>query len=134
MGGQLPTIRYYSRHLNEATDVLQVLCANCNWKKSLATGKGGKRKRSTTEERRRDQLIMLLGGSKCSLCGENDSDVITLDQRDGGGTAERKKRGSYLMMLDYYFRNPNEAKSRLRVLCRNCNWRAQMKRYETRRP
>lgn len=69
-----------------------------------------------------------LGKSICSLCDEDDINVLTLDHMDGGGREELKqlniKGGSsyyrWLRVNNY----PN--KDRLRVLCMNHNCSARM--------
>lgn len=124
MGGQLPTIRYYYHHLGEAKEKLQVLCANCNWKKNVTEKDGVRRSKTTLDEQRsRGQLIEILGGWVCRKCGQTDIDVLTIDHTNGGGTEERRRRGRYLPMISFYLAHPKTARERLQILCRNCNWK-----------
>ncbi len=125
MGGQLPTIRYYHTHLGEARRKLQVLCANCNWKKnSVDKRTTGTSRGATYQRKERGRLIELLGGPICASCGETDQSVLTIDHITGGGTADRKRRGGYWRLIHSYLSNPQEASKSLRILCRNCNWKS----------
>ena len=121
MGGQFPTINYYFMNLNEAKRKLQVLCANCNWRKNF--DRGGMRGCASVSKVKalRSRLIELLGGPTCVDCGESDERILTIDHILGGGTADRKSRGGYPHMLHYYLKHPQEAKKKLEIRCRNCN-------------
>ncbi len=130
MGGQLPTIRYYAHHLDEAKGRLQVLCANCNWRKTLQRARHPNSRGSVEVKKERDEIFEILGEYKCGQCGEVDADVLTMDHVDGGGTAERRSMGGYVKMLQHYRMNPEEARIKLRILCRNCNWSLHLSRAE----
>ena len=129
MGGQIVTIRYYAHHLEEAGEKLQVLCANCNWKRNAAEKYGyGSSRTAVWMRQARKNLIDGLGGSKCTQCGITDIDVLTLDHLHGGGSRERKSLGGYDPLLRYYSSHPGAARENLQVLCRNCNWRRHLAR------
>lgn len=124
MGGQFPTIRYYFMRPTEARQNLQVLCANCNWRRNTEERSEIGASRSAVGTRRmRHELIVLLGGPRCADCGESDERVLAIDHINGGGTADRKARGGYWSMLHHYSGCPEEAQRALQVLCRNCNWK-----------
>jgi hypothetical protein len=125
MGGQFPTINYYYMHTDIARKKLQVLCANCNWRKNLFNRKEGGTSIFTSDSYvARKGLIELLGGPKCVRCGELDEGVLTIDHTKGGGTADRKLRGGNKSMYRYYLKHPSEGREKLQVLCRNCNWKS----------
>jgi rubrerythrin len=124
MGGQLPTIRYYYHNLGEAKKRLQVLCANCNWKKNVTERYGISRSTKALYERRlRARLMGLLGGWRCRECGETDPSVLTIDHVNGGGAEERRQMNGYPLVIRYYLSHPNEAQRKLQILCRSCNWK-----------
>lgn len=124
MGGQLPTIRYYYHHLRDARKRLQVLCANCNWKKVTLKSYGKSTSKTSVWVRMaREDIIGLLGGPRCRECGMTDSTVLTIDHVNGGGAEERRRMGGYQAVLHFYLNHPGEAREKLQVLCRNCNWK-----------
>lgn len=69
----------------------------------------------------RSGLIELLGG-KCIRCGFNDIRALQLDHINGGGLREVKIKGNNIVMYLSYSKNHDELKSKLQVLCANCNW------------
>lgn len=83
-------------------------------------------------DRNRTGLINALGG-KCSnpTClvpsGCTDIRCLQIDHINGGGKKEILKFISVNIMYSYYFKNLEEAKQKLQILCANCNW---IKRYE----
>ncbi len=124
MGGQFPAINYYYMHLDEARRKLQVLCANCNWRRSTHDSHNVSRSRSAIDFRTtRNGLVRILGGPRCVGCGESDERVLTIDHIRGGGTADRNSRGGYWSMIRHYSTHQAEASLMLQVLCRNCNWK-----------
>jgi len=58
-------------------------------------------------------------GSKCSACGESDLDVLEFDHVHDDGHLE-----SGCNIIFSVKRNP----SRFQLLCKNCNWRKELKR------
>ena len=124
MGGQFPMISHYYMHLEDARRNLRVLCANCNWRQNVIA-RSNKRRSDSVSLRRTMWRILIdrLGGPRCSICGEQDLRVLTLDHIQGGGTADRKLHGGYPEMIRYYFTHFDEASQNLSVLCRNCNWK-----------
>lgn len=59
----------------------------------------------------------------CELCGEDDTDVLTLDHINGNGHKHRKEVGTdfYCWIVRNHFPHG------YRVLCFNCNWRERLK-------
>lgn len=69
--------------------------------------------------------IFEMYGSKCVVCGETDLDVLTVDHVNGDGNKERSNWGS---PIKFYNQIIKLKRKDLRVLCRNCNWKAYVKR------
>jgi hypothetical protein len=128
MGGQLPTIRYYYHNPAKAKERLQVLCANCNWKKNAPKYGQGRSRTAVWQRTARVALIDLLGGRTCGVCGMKDVEVLTIDHVNGGGTRERKTMKGYPPMIWYYSAHHEAARRNLQVLCRNCNWKRYLSR------
>ena len=124
MGGQFPMINHYYMHPDEAKRNLRVLCANCNWRQNI-TGRPKTRENMSAANYKAmwRRLVDLVGGPRCSSCGELDVGVLTLDHIQGGGTTDRRLHGGHPQMIRYYFTHAEEALQRLAVLCRNCNWK-----------
>lgn len=123
-GGQFPTMNHYYMHPDEARRNLRVLCANCNWRQNTIDERRIKETRSADGRKSMWlELIDLLGGPRCSGCGERDIRVLTLDHIQGGGTADRRLHGGHPQMIRYYFTHTKEASQKLAILCRNCNWK-----------
>jgi hypothetical protein len=85
----------------------------------------------------RAEVVTLLGG-KCVRCGIDDSDVLQIDHRNGGGCKEIKALGSgypYLKRVRNAVLNSKRRKSvsRYQLLCANCNWKKRKERNEVRR-
>lgn len=74
-----------------------------------------------TRARVRVRALMLLGGM-CEICGINDSRVLQIDHKNGGGNKELKRLGGD-GIARRVLRNPND----YQLLCANCNW---IKRWE----
>lgn len=64
------------------------------------------------------QQAMAAYGGKCSCCGENEIDFLTIDHIGGGGRAHRAKIGSATYR---WLKLNNYPKRGFRVLCFNCN-------------
>jgi hypothetical protein len=76
---------------------------------------------SARQRKYRTDLISLLGG-KCTVCEFSDTRALQVDHIHGGGRREHKDFGSTAVMCCYYLQHLDEAKTKLRVLCANCNW------------
>lgn len=74
----------------------------------------------------RMELFKVLGGVKCVRCGFMDIRALQFDHINGDGYTDAKRFGKGTGMaykgMRYYRDNPEEAKSKLQVLCANCNW------------
>jgi len=73
----------------------------------------------------REELIQLLGAT-CTKCGFMDRRALQLDHIKGGGHVERKKFSTIRRYINY-IKNIEDTKTKLQLLCANCNW---IKRYE----
>ncbi len=80
-------------------------------------------------DRLRVKLLLLLGGCECRSC-HYDTNVYALqiDHIDGNGREDERRLGRSHAMYRYYLLHPEEALSKLQVLCANCNY---IKRYHT---
>lgn len=77
--------------------------------------------------RYRTRVLMFLGG-RCSTCGNNDSRVLQLDHKDGGGNRDRKSGPTMNSIGAYHIgRLALAHPEKFQVLCANCNW---IKRFE----
>jgi len=93
------------------------------------------RKRTYTSEQRTNKILVARkyrhearleaishysnGENKCSCCGENNEEFLTLDHPDGGGSKERREKGK-----GYCTAEALRARGYIderRVLCANCN-------------
>ena len=78
----------------------------------------------------REKLFELLG-DKCVRCGFSDKRALQFDHINGGGLKDIKNKTKRKKVSDsyykYYLNHPEEAKTKLQVLCANCNW---IKKYE----
>jgi hypothetical protein len=72
-------------------------------------------------ERLRRKLMSILGDTKCWKCGYSDFRVLVFDHINGGGRKEKIKYKNSENMYKYYLKHPEEAKSKLQILCSNCN-------------
>jgi len=73
----------------------------------------------------REDLICYLGG-KCKKCGFSDIRTLQLDHIKGGGHVERKRFSTIRRYINY-IKNIEDTKTKIQLLCANCNW---IKRYE----
>ena len=63
---------------------------------------------------------------KCGACPINDIDVLVLDHIHGGGSEDRKNNRGSGASLYRALRNENYPPE-FQVLCRNCNWKKEIK-------
>lgn len=63
------------------------------------------------------RAIIKAYGGRCECCGETTYEFLAIDHKDGGGTKERKLKGSVTIREITL----KELPSTLRVLCHNCN-------------
>lgn len=97
---------------------VELRCANCNLRRALERGEIVKDERGFDL---RVEAIRLYGG-KCSLCSENDEQVLCFDHVGGGGTAKRKSNADRHIgrrMHEFLIR---ERPADRRLLCANCNY------------
>lgn len=73
------------------------------------------------------QALLELLGNKCIRCGFLDSRALQFDHIFDDGYLDKQRFKQTHTMLYYYYKNPEEAKKRLQILCANCNW---IKRFE----
>jgi len=104
---------------------IQILCANCNWKKqsNLYTRRSPRtyfttkvkvlRAYSTTPE------------ASCVLCGENDIELLCVDHIDGGGN-KHKRTANIKGRLPTWLKKHNYPPG-YRTLCFNCNLKSYIK-------
>jgi hypothetical protein len=61
-------------------------------------------------------------GDCCVGCGHRDIRVLEMDHIHDDGAEDRRRFKGARSMLTYYLSRPDEARERLQLLCRNCNW------------
>jgi hypothetical protein len=66
-------------------------------------------------------------GGKCNHCGIADVDVLDIDHINNNGAKHRKK-GLYGYNLYRYLKKLGFPKDEYQLLCRNCNWKKELKR------
>lgn len=73
----------------------------------------------------RQQVIQFYSDStmKCRNCDIDDIDVLTVDHINGDGIKHRKKIATKL----YIWLCNNNFPSGFRILCRNCNWKENLR-------
>jgi ferredoxin len=99
-------------------DKLRVLCMNCNIKsKNIIISTYAQ----TYYHNLKFDILTSYGGCKCTLCGIEDLDILTLDHINGGGNKHRKEIGKsgcgFYVWLRY---NSFPDKDLMRTLCYNC--------------
>jgi len=79
--------------------------------------------RNNKIKRREAKLkIVRAYGNKCSCCGEEKLEFLTLDHINGGGKKERKKMGNSNDALGLYLHLiKNDYPKGYQILCFNCN-------------
>lgn len=65
------------------------------------------------------QKAFLTMGNQCQNCGENDPMVLCIDHIEPIGHVRRLTTQIYFEIIQ----NPEAAKQKYQLLCRNCNWR-----------
>jgi predicted Ser/Thr protein kinase len=77
------------------------------------------KKRSQFQE---DRLKFIQeAGGKCVLCGERDPHVLDFDHIDNDGAAWRKTHN--VKNFVQYLKKHGLDRSKIQLLCKNCNWR-----------
>jgi len=103
----------------------QVLCWNCNWMKHLESRILSEepkaiKKREAIQVLRRD--VFGHYGMKCTKCGEEKLDVLTIDHVENNGAEHRRQLGRLGGPSFYrWLRKQGYPKDGYQVLCRNCN-------------
>lgn len=64
------------------------------------------------------------GNMSCEMCGEDDIDVLDIHHINGNGNSHRKKE-KVNILSEWCIRN--NFPDGFKVLCRNCNWRENLK-------
>lgn len=109
------------------------LCMNCNMKRRIAKEHKETKMSKYGQKLKRDVLTLL--GCKCSNCGIDDLDKLTLEHKQGFGRAHRRqlnKSGYSSTKLYSLIRRGLEPIEKYSVLCFNCNFKtAQKWREET---
>lgn len=80
-----------------------------------------------TVTNRKLKVFNAYGGSKCSICGIDDFDVLTVDHINCGGTKHRKSFKNYDGQAIYRWLIKNDFPEGFRILCRNCNWKEHLR-------
>jgi len=63
-----------------------------------------------------------LEGHLCVICKEvNDPRALNIDHIQGGGRLDRNNRSRQNSLFKFIIENPNEAKKKLQIACKNCN-------------
>ena len=66
--------------------------------------------------------LLAIVGDRCVGCGLTDIRVLEFDHIANDGSTDRSRFKGARPMLMYYVGHPEEARSKLQMLCRNCNW------------
>ena len=101
-------------------DGFQVLCANCqNIKRITASEFSGKIDIKSWVRKTRYMAIRMLSPSAvCQQCGFADIRALHIDHIDGNGMLDHKQP---IYLYKKIVNNPVEYRSKLQVLCANCN-------------
>lgn len=103
----------------------QVLCWNCNWLKHLdsrilSEEPRAVKKREAIQVLRRD--VFGRYGGKCTKCGEEKLDVLTIDHIENNGAEHRRQLGKSGGPSFYrWLRKQGYPKDGYQILCMNCN-------------
>jgi hypothetical protein len=94
---------------------------NNRWDKEWSKNNPDKRKEITKRTNTKIRLECLNKYSnndiKCSCCGENNIEFMSIDHIDGGGTQQRRDLGGSI----YQWLRQNNYPDGFRILCHNCN-------------
>lgn len=104
-------------------------------------GKGYRQKnpeyfaRAASEYRLKQKLRLfeILGGPRCAnpVClvpgGCKELLALEIDHKNDDGNIDRKRFSQTGVAVNYYLKHPDEAKTKLQVLCSNCNQIKRMK-------
>ena len=66
--------------------------------------------------------VLVAYGSKCECCGETNSEFLTIDHINGGGTQHRKSIGGGGTPFFAWLIKQGFPKDEFRLLCMNCNF------------
>jgi len=61
-------------------------------------------------------------GNKCINCGFEDKRALQIDHINGGGIADRKRKGGHTYMFYKQILSESDFKENYQILCANCNW------------
>jgi len=102
----------------------RIQAANLKWRMG-----GGKQNFSDYQKRHIKELrdnVYTLFGNKCAICGINDQDVLVIDHIEPVG----KNRKLTLTLYYEILKDPEQAKTKYQLLCRNCNWKKMIENNE----
>ena len=118
----------YARLIREGfPDGYQVLCQNCNYKKSRLIQLETSCKSTILKRNQRYRLnvrrkVLEAYGWKCGCCQNSDEIVLTIDHVNNDGAAHRRSLGTGGGSNKFYtWLRDNGFPEGYRVLCRNCN-------------
>ncbi|HKT22840.1 MAG TPA: hypothetical protein VJR06_09575 [Nitrososphaerales archaeon] len=76
----------------------------------------------------REKLMQALG-QECVRCGQTDPDILQLDHiMDDGPDDLRRFHGGNTSMYLFYSKDIPHARTKLQILCANCNWKKRAER------
>lgn len=123
-GGSGPISTLYKAIKKIDVEKYQILCFNCNYNKYHRIIKEKEHSRHPTSIRTRNyyknikkKFIELYGG-KCSCCGENRIEFLTMDHIQNDGCDRRRYNDNKSELVDAV---KNYNPERYQILCFNCN-------------
>jgi hypothetical protein len=134
---KLSTLRFSRDY--QKKDGLCSICRECKRKQQTTSYSKNKRKISKFskkyyikykeryltryKEKYKDTMrtIFSLLGNKCNRCGQSDKRVLQIDHVNGGGSRERKLKGSTYIYYDDIITSIKENEGSFQLLCSNCN-------------
>ena len=138
--GSVQQLRQLIKNPKKTKSEIQILCACCNIIKMKTnpnefaqnnrtyTTKTKESKRLHNRENHKkwirqlkEQLFNILGDKKCVNCGYDNELALQFDHKDGGGNQEKKTLASSYQKYKFYVSNPKLARTKLQILCGNCN-------------
>lgn len=105
---------------NFPQDGFQLLCYNCNCSKNSIPKNSYYNSRHKRNYDKLKRIIFKEYGEKCSCCGINDINMLTIEHVNNNGAIERKEIGAGHAFFLWLRRN-NYPKEGYDVLCYNCN-------------